>query len=128
MNDNIERTKRMIEVMQAYVDGERVESRLDRSWADWEKVEFPEWNFPNVYYRIAKTPDTINWDHVAPEFKYMARGENGFGYLYNHKPILLENTWEWIEGTKIAKPELFSSYRRGTCDWKDSLVIRPGCE
>ncbi len=118
MNDNIERTKRMIEVMQAYVDGDEVESCTGEEW--WVN-EHPVWNWPSVDYRIVKTPDTINWDHVAPEFKYMMRGLNDVdAFLFKKNPPAV--------GEGFISASLFSSYHRGTCDWKDSLVIRPGCE
>lgn len=117
MNDHIERTKRMIEVMQAYVDGERVE--FGEPW--WPVTDMHSWS-SNYTYRIAKTPDTINWDHVAPGYKYMKRDENGCAYLYAEHPD------SYI---KVIRPESangFSSYRKGTVDWKESLVIRPVCE
>ena len=123
MTNHIERTKRMIEVMQAYVDGEAVEVMVA---AGWKKVYNPQFDFYREY-RIAKTPDIINWGHVAPEFKYMARDQNGYSYLYNVKPYTAGKTW-CVEGCKLTKPENFSSYRKGTVEWKDSLVIRPGCE
>lgn len=121
-NDHIERTKRMIEVMQAYVDGEKIEYKLGN---EWEVNERPVWNWPTVNYRIAKKPDTINWDHVAPEFKYMARDEDGDVFLFTEKPEKLHNYWR--NGYKIPVIA-HSSYRKGTVDWKESLVIRPGCE
>lgn len=117
--DHIERTKRMIEVMQAYVDGEEIETC-------YGVVDNPNWEWDYVdKYRIAKTPDSINWDHVAPEFKYMARDADGKCWLYEKKPAQRKCVWDqdssmWANG--------FSSYRKGTRVWKDSLVIRPGCE
>lgn len=122
-NDHIERTKRMIEVMQAYVDGEDIEFSYDEK--SWQIVEEP--SFSNtVYYRIAKTPDTINWDHVSPEFKYMARNSSGFCYLFTEKPKIGESAWDESDAEIYA--EHFTSYRKGTVDWKESLVFRPGCE
>lgn len=115
--DHIERTKRMIEVMQAYVDGEAVEVMVA---AGWKKVDDPQFDFYREY-RIAKTPDSINWDHVAPEFKYMERRPTGDAYLYTGHP-------EKSNTLRSMPASIFSSYKRGTVDWKDSLVIRPGCE
>lgn len=122
--DHIERTKRMIEVMQAYVDGERIEFSYDEE--NWQVIEEPHFN-NTVYYRIAKTktPDTINWDHVAPEFKYMARDESGKCFIYNKKPSMSVSVWYQ---DICIRASAFSSYRKGTVDWKESLVIRPGCE
>lgn len=124
--DHIERTKRMIEVMQAYVDGERLEARLKRDPNIWVRAGSPVWNFEDHDYRVAKIPDTINWDHVAPEFKYMARDKSGFGYLHKDKPSIKDIFWN--SDSRIENTDQFSSYRKGTVDWKESLVIRPGCE
>ena len=116
--DHIERTKRMIEVMQAYVDGEAVE-------ANEITIDKPSWDWSYHPYRIAKTPDTINWSHVAPEFKYMARDLHGRALLYQSKPKIMDTVWV---GHPNTFADYFLSYRKGTVDWKDSLVIRPGCE
>lgn len=126
MTDHIERTKRMIEVMQAYVDGEAIEVMVTKSLG-WSSVkEMHHWCC-DACYRIAKTPDTINWDHVAPEFKYMAKDKGGFGYIYANRPSIKDDVWA-ADGGKVTKPENYASYRKGTVDWKESLVIRPGCE
>jgi len=127
--DHIERTKRMIEVMQAYVDGEEIEfhSGADDSWS---KTDMPIWDCFFGKYRIApsSTPDTINWDHVAPEFKYMARDENGIPFLYRNRPSI-KDLDQWVDLDDIcSNANSHKSYKRGTVDWKDSLVIRPGCE
>lgn len=112
--EHIERTKRMIEVMQAYVDGEEIH-------AEDGYVPNPLWNWVRWDYRIAKTPDQINWDHVAPEFVAMERDSDGGTYLYTKNPKI-SSFYSRVSANG------FSSYKRGTVDWKDSLVIRPGCE
>lgn len=130
MTDHIERTKRMIEVMQAYVDGERVECRwrVNEKWVP-PHDGFPKWRWESTEYRIAKTPDTINWDHVAPEFKYMARDITGRVYMYTKKPYIQGDcVWDANEGEYARVEALFSSLKVGTVDWKESLVIRPGVE
>lgn len=119
-NAHIERTKRMIEVMQAYVDGEEIETC-------YGVVDNPNWEWDYAdKYRIAKTPDSIDWSHVAPEFKYMARDESEVPYVYGDKPYI--STDNWMTRSDVACVRHFSSYKRGTVDWKDSLVIRPGAE
>lgn len=115
MTYHIERTKRMIEVMQAYVDGEKIETC-------YGIVDNPNWEWDYTEkYRIAKTQDTINWDHVSTEFKYMERRPTGEAYLYTGHP-------EKSNTLRSMPASIFSSYRKGTVDWKESLVIRPGCE
>lgn len=127
MTDHIERTKRMIEVMQAYVDGEKIECRWrgDEEWV-MPYDGSPKWIWESTEYRIAKTPDTINWDHVAPEFKYMVRDPDGEVYLYKNVPVLNRDCWS--SDCIASDAESHASYRKGTVDWKESLVIRPGCE
>lgn len=119
-DNHIERTKRMIEVMQAYVDGKEIEFKSNSIGA-WKKTKKPGWYWNGWDYRIAETADSINWDHVAPEFKYMERRPTGEAYLYTGHPGK-SNT------LRSMPASVFSSYRKGTCDWKNSLVIRPGCE
>jgi len=73
-------------------------------------------------YQIPKTKPYINWDHVHPDFIAMVTDFEGT-YLYKNKPEINGNVWEsagWCIGTNG-----FSSFKKGTCDWKDSLVMRP---
>jgi len=119
--DHIERTKRMIEVMQAYVDGEEIHTEDGY-------MPNPLWDWARCEYRIAKTPDSIDWGHVAPEFKYLVRGSDGRAFLFTHMPSPLQYIWGTFKCIRPIEAIIFSSYKRGNVDWKDSLVIRPGCE
>lgn len=127
-SSHIERTKRMIEVMQAYVDGKEIEYKPS-SIGFWRITENPGWYWDDWDYRIAetKTPDSINWDHVAPEFKYMARDAWGEVWLYKDKPEMHNRIW-YLDDTIMVEATSHVSCVRGTVDWKDSLVIRPGAE
>lgn len=40
----------------------------------------------NICYRIVPKQDQIDWSHVAPKYKYMARDECGEAYLFEEKP------------------------------------------
>lgn len=124
--EHIERTKRMIEVMQAYVDGEEIINEQSQ-FVDREPIW--NWGFYTYTHRRAKIPDTINWDHVAPEFKYMARNYIGNTALFVERPeisFVTDKAWTYRGNSVPAVGH--ASYRRGTVDWKESLVIRPGCE
>ena len=87
----------------------------------------------NSIYRIKPVPLTkpsINWDHVHPDFKWMARDSDGSACVYEVMPYIDET--EWIVYTKgwkrlptWVKCEAFVSYEAGTCEPKDSLVERP---
>ena len=99
-------------VLRGHLDGKRVQLNcIDGVW----HVGFiaPE----------PLTPDTIDWSHVAPEWKFMARDESGRAYLYEIGPVLKTN--QWMTEPYAALAQSHASYRRGTVDWRDSLVRRP---
>lgn len=80
-----------------------------------------------IIYRVAHEKDTISWDHVADEFICMARDANGICCLYTETPQMYHNRWD-VEATRFFHANGIASYKPGTCDWKDSLVFRPGHE
>lgn len=91
----------------------------------WWTVERPL--LDEGIYRIAPEPlipDSIDWSHVAPEWKFMARNGEGNTYLFCRQPMMSTHGDGWIlHGFTTVKA--FASYRRGTVDWRDSLVRRP---
>lgn len=84
--------------------------------------------FAHCTYRARPAPlvpDTIDWSHVAPEWKWMARDGRGGVMLYNDEPhISVGDIWDCGSGD-YHEAEAFASYRRGTVAWQDSLVERP---
>lgn len=113
----------------AHHEGKRIEVKHP-FYDDWDYTR-QLWA-ENGIYRIAPerlTPDSINWEHVAQEYNFMARDENSdHGFLYHAKPRLRHGDWGNESDHEVWNAEPFASYRRGTVDWKDSLVIRPGYE
>jgi len=99
----------------------------------WIIADSPWWSDETIY-RIAPEPlipDSIDWSHVAPEWNFMARDDDGDTWVFKARPAIdgSDDFWhdqDWAgDATCLAA---FASYRRGTVDWKDSLVIRPGHE
>lgn len=122
-------TQEMIEIMQAFVDGKQVERRVPRlSPTDWFLLApnlDPNWNWGQCDYRIAETPDTIpdtiDWDHVAEGYNWMARNCMDNVLLFKEKPVFEYGGWySWD-----VLANCFASYKRGTVGWQDSLVERP---
>jgi hypothetical protein len=118
-----------IAVMQAALEGKEIELRSHRGikWITYDSTVEPEFNWHIVDYRIKEVPKTkpsINWDHVHPEFKWMATDEDGDTYLFSLEPSLRDYTWMVMIGL-CANATNWSSFVPGTCDWKDSLVKRP---
>lgn len=81
----------------------------------------------------APTPDVWPWDAIAHRFKYAARDQNGDLTLFSREPELLGDEWalvyeEWPahNGGDFIHHAHCLNVTIGTCDWKDSLVVRPG--
>lgn len=92
-------------------------------WLEWPD---PSWSTVGTYRArpAPLVPDTIDWSHVAPEWKWMARDEDGEVFLMQVKPDMICNLWVAF-GDEHGKAGAFASYRRGTVEWQDSLVQRP---
>ena len=117
-----------LELMAAWVDGKTIETSKAPDITGWCSPFGCLWSC-NIYHRIKPdTPDTINWSHVSPEYKWMARDKNGRAHLFIRQPDLDEYTNEWAEATEDftwVYCNVFVSYKQGTVDWKGSLVERP---
>lgn len=106
----------------AHHEGKKIE--LLANCKHWTRAT-PDWS-KHCTYRIAPEPlipDFIDWNHVAPEFNFMARDKNGRLYLFGGEPRPEDDMWSGFG--PAAKAHVFASYRRGTVEWKDSLVRRP---
>lgn len=119
-----------IKVMQAALEGEQIEILdLDNTSVGWsDTCGEPGFFWDRFDYRVKEVPLTkpsINWDHVHPDFKWLARDKVGTVFLYQNQPTLIRNVlWDVVDGI-IAQTFMFASLDKGTCDWKDSLVERP---
>lgn len=93
----------------------------------WELVTNPEW-FGHTVYRAVKTAPTkpsIDWSHVAPQFKWLAQDSDGTMWLCAEKPTPQPTYWFVFGDDAIESARAVASAKPGTCDWKDSLVQRP---
>jgi hypothetical protein len=120
-------------VMLAAADGKLIEPK--HKCGDWSFYPPCEprtviWDFTKYDYRVAITKPSINWDHVHPDFNYLcANSNNGCAQL--HSEIPRKGDFGWIINncqTKVIMAKGFASFKAGTCDWQDSLAIRPGVE
>ena len=109
-----------LELLAAWVDGKKVEYLS--SYSGWQTCEKPTWEVAVSFRVKSVVQDSINWSHVREDFKYMARDEDGRVFLYKALPYRSETVWSFL-GYQAAG--IFSSYKRGDTDWKDSLVCRP---
>ena len=88
----------------------------------WIDEEEPDFN-PVFQYRIKSKP-SINWDHVSELLMWLATGPDG-SYLFTAEPSIPSLKWESKSTTASHAAENFASFTLGTCDWRDSLVMRP---
>lgn len=116
-----------IAVMQAYADGKPVEWKLKDSLIDWEPHDLPSWNWSIYTYRIAATKPSIDWSHVADEYRWLAVDEDGRASLFSVEPCHDFDDHEWAidQRGRFIDASALTSFRPGTCDWRDSLVERP---
>ena len=114
----------LLPVMEAWINGAEVEYRLAQS-NEWAKTKTPSWDYRNIEYRIAvKRPDSIDWSHVHPDYKWMARDCDGASLLFKSRPEHGKYSWSaGVEPPTAANG--FASLVTGETDWKDSLVKRP---
>jgi hypothetical protein len=132
MENEMKTLAEKIEVMQAALEGKEIEFlALDLNGDGWSDVPGePYFNWYDFDYRIkevSKTKPQINWDHVNPDFKWMATDEDNQTYLYTAYPYLEENWWDFLGGQCVGA-DYFASFVPGTCNWEDSLVERPETE
>lgn len=121
-------TEEKIEVMQAYLDGKEIEFSSDypnpRYWA---RVDKPRWNWIGCSYRVKPSPKpSINWDHLHPDFKWLAVDRSGYAYLYTNKPRQDKLAVSWVDGGRFSEASAFLSLSvpEGV-NWEESLVERP---
>ena len=81
--------------------------------------------YPIEIVKKAEKP-FINWDHVAPKFKYLAEDSGGSAFLFEEKPFIASGASAWsVQSVEVVDAIGFASYTPGTCDWKSSLISRP---
>ena len=99
--------------------GQKIES-----WGRWIWYELPEPRFHDGNaYRIAPTPDTIDWSHLAPEWRFVTRDKSEIAWAYKSRPDLKNNHWcaRCEYGARVITP----SYRKNGMPWDQSLIERP---
>lgn len=102
-------------------DGKQEHYTLGGKYCSWAlQVLFP---YPVEIVKKVMKP-SINWEHVAPEFNYLAEDSNGDAFLYEKEPFITMTAFG-SRGGELAEAHMFASYVKGTCDWKDSLIKRP---
>jgi len=93
----------------------------------WVKARDDEALYKGVIYRTAQPKPLIDFFHLAPEYNFIAEDANGCAHAFTSRPRPLCGKWELESlGDSILQISHFASYVPGTCDWRDSLVVRRG--
>lgn len=112
-----------VALFEAWLDGYAIEFKSVLIGDTFAVLHQPKWDM-NGYYRIALTKPSINWDHVHPDYVWLAMDKNEKGYLYIDEPEDGDNSW--VTSTdEYAAASSHISYKQGTCDWRNSKVRRP---
>lgn len=106
-------------------DSLEIEVRIQDS-DDWAVICGPSWGGA-CEYRIKPTKPSIDWSHIADEYKWLAVDECGHVYVYDTEPFVFDDYWKIKDGL-AERCTILKSFKAGTCDWKDSLVKRPESE
>lgn len=112
---------------------EETQEALKAHGGPWEYYDGHSWSTRieplfarSCVYRVKPQPMTkpsIDWLHVAPQYKWLARDRNGSTWLFIEKPKITSKLW--VAGGPCRNADCFASYTPGTCDWRNSLVEMP---
>ena len=72
-------TKEMIEVMQAYVDGDEIEATMNNCLLPWEGIVSPVWNWADNTYRVAKKTKQVKLEAWLTPSGFMSWYKEGTG-------------------------------------------------
>src|SRR5690554_7752923 len=115
---NEEQTLKAIEVMQAYVEGKKIQYYWNAA-GRWIDVDPPIWEWASGgEYRVKPvSKPSINWDHVRPVYKWLATDADGGTYVYKEEPTAGDYKWwssahSWGCG-RVA--DIFESFIPGDC-------------
>lgn len=125
--------KEQIAVMQAADSGKAIQF-MTKGGCLWVDCENPQFDWFSQDYRVKPaTTDRIDWGAVKPEFRYMARDEDGKVFVFTMKPTRNDEQWMNCDkngnmGIAIQVDRVLSSCIPGGADWTESLVSREGEE
>ena len=115
-------------LVRAWMDGEAPAIQYQTHDGVWEAIFQPSWE-EDLTYRLAPRPLTkpsVDWTSVGAMWNAMATEYSGTTWLHARKPQWSDGRWIGGRGGLIATN--YASFVPGTCDWRDSLVMRPGYE
>jgi hypothetical protein len=114
-----------IALFKAFLDGEAIECSLNDG-GNFVACSDPVWDKNTIYRVGGGTPDKINWNHVAAEFKHLRRDAVGTPWLFTIPPFVNGGSfWSAVGKHRVIAAEIFTSYKRGTAPWETAGSDRP---
>lgn len=101
---------------------------VDRSgvYGTWFQAEGTSLLGDFIYRVVSRTTKpSINWDHVHPDYNYLAIDDGG-AYLYEDEPTFEDGCRYWGSSTEYVDAKVFKSFSPGSCKPEDSLISRDG--
>lgn len=123
-------TKEKIAVMQAWLDGKKIQVDSNYVGIWYEIVGEPRWNWISNTYRIKPEEvikPSIGWDHVAKHFNFLATDQTGLSFLYEYRPVWSPTLQCWtVSRGEYIPARYYQSLNKGlNCPPEDSLIERP---
>lgn len=116
-----------VALFSAWLEGHTIEflNPTTLSWFESISCFPPTWS-KNVSYRVKPIKPSVNWDHVHPDYNYLAENHDSrVPIFFSEEPT--KGNYYWVAGKgKWTYAKSHASYTPGTCDWDKSLIKRPG--
>lgn len=77
--------------------------------------------------RQKPTYPSVDWTPIHKDYQWLAKYSNGNGLFFTTEPSMDHSIERWVYfgGGKDCRADLLSSYKPGSCNWRESLVRRP---
>ena len=108
------------EILWRHYNGEVIE--IYWHLTGWQDVADTHKLVPDHIYRGALVKPKIDWSHVAYDFSWLAVDQDEEVFFFTTKPT--KSDIDWCCDGNVVNAGAFESYKRGTCNWKDSLIER----
>lgn len=116
------------EIAHAWVDGAEVEKWCEHTQSWLSGSLWPR--FSASKYRLKPIPHSIDWSHVNERYIVLVAHKTGEVRLVTKAPTRGPGeNWYSVPGPgESIDAENFTSFKRGTVSWDESLVFRPSKE
>ena len=100
--------------------GQTIEYFMCGAWRSLNEPGF----FGQFAYRIALTPDTVDWSHLDKEWKFITRDADQRKYQFTDEPIARNECWA-LQPNSLCARVTTPSFRNNGLPWEQSLIRRP---